>query len=280
MPSSPSKQHYCVFGNPIKHSLSPEIHAQFAKQFGLEITYRKILAPIEGFADSVAGFVVDGGAGFNITVPFKLEARQIATELTERAKIAGAVNTIKVAGEELLGENTDGLGLVNDLCNNLRLDLTDKTILVLGAGGAARGILLPLLQQNPARILISNRTASKAIELAKIFAPYGKTCGFGLEKIKGEPVNVIINATSAALDNTMPVINGAVARDAVCYELMYGIQTPFMSWAQKHNATLVTDGLGMLVEQAACSFEFWTGQKPETRAVLANLRTKLTQTAN
>lgn len=261
-----------VFGNPIAHSLSPTIHAEFAQQTGIEVNYDKILAPIDGFNHKAQQFIDEGATGFNITVPFKLDAYNFATKLTLNAKTAGAVNTIKVEGSELVGENTDGIGLVNDLVNNLGVNLKDKTILILGAGGATQGILLPLLKENPKRVMIANRTASKAQQLQQDFAQYGNTCGFGLEKIKNEPVDVIINATSASLDGKMPNIANGCAEGAICYDLMYGKQTPFMDWAKANNASMIVDGLGMLVEQAASSFEFWTGKKPNTQKVMENLR--------
>ncbi len=263
---------YAVFGNPIEHSLSPAIHAQFAQQTGVALSYDKRLAPIDGFAKSAKDFIAEGGKGFNITVPFKLDAFELATEHTEQAQSAGAVNTIKVDGERLIGHNTDGVGLVNDLVNNLGLDLEGKIILILGAGGATQGILLPLLAQNPRRVMIANRTASKAEQLKHDFAQYGKTCGFGLEKIKHDPVDLIINATSASLDGSMPEIASGCANGAVCYDLMYGKQTPFIEWASEHQAAQVADGLGMLVEQAAAAFEFWTGKQPDTQSVIQSLR--------
>lgn len=261
-----------VFGNPIKHSLSPVIHTQFAEQTGLEVSYTKILSPVENFEQTAQKFIDEGGSGFNITVPFKLDAFNFATELTLNAQTAGAVNTIKIQGKKLIGENTDGIGLVRDLTNNLKIDLQGKTILILGAGGATQGILLPLLEKNPKRIMVANRTASKAEKLKQDFSSYGNTCGFGLEKIKHDPVDIIINATSASLDGQMPNIASGCANGAICYDLMYGKQTPFMDWAQKNGASMIADGLGMLVEQAASSFEFWTGKQPDTLSVIQNLR--------
>ena len=261
-----------VFGNPIKHSLSPVIHTQFAEQTGLEVSYTKILSPVENFEQTAQKFIDEGGSGFNITVPFKLDAFNFATELTLNAQTAGAVNTIKIQGKKLIGENTDGIGLVRDLTNNLKIDLQGKTILILGAGGATQGILLPLLEKNPKRIMVANRTASKAEKLKQDFSSYGNTCGFGLEKIKHDPVDIIVNATSASLDGQMPNIASGCANGAICYDLMYGKQTPFMDWAQKNGASMIADGLGMLVEQAASSFEFWTGKQPDTLSVIQNLR--------
>ncbi|WP_428087502.1 shikimate dehydrogenase [Candidatus Thioglobus sp.] len=261
-----------VFGNPIEHSLSPDIHAQFAQQTGVKVNYQKILAPVDGFEKTAQQFIADGANGFNITVPFKLTAFNFATKLTLNAKTAKAVNTIKVENNQIIGENTDGIGLVNDLIKNLGIELKDKVILVLGAGGAAQGILLPLLKQNPKRVMIANRTANKAQQLQADFSEYGPTCGFGLNKIKHDPVDIIINATSASLDGKMPDIANGCARGAICYDLMYGKQTAFMQWAEANQAAMIVDGLGMLVEQAACSFEFWTNKKPNTQAVIKNLR--------
>jgi len=263
---------YGVFGNPIEHSLSPIIHSQFAKQTGLDIKYEKILAPLDGFAKTAQMFISQGAKGFNITVPFKIEAFNLATQCSLNAQTAGAVNTIKKNGNELMGENTDGIGLVNDLTKNLNISLNGKTVLILGAGGATRGILLPLLNQQPKRLMIANRTASKAIDLAKDFSIYGNTCGFGLDKVKNDPVDIIINATSASLDGQMPDIATGVANGAICYDLMYGAQTPFMDWAKANNAKMIVDGLGMLVEQAAAAFKFWTGKQPNTQEVIKNLR--------
>ena len=263
---------YAVFGNPIEHSLSPVIHALFAKQTGVDLHYDKRLAPVDDFASSAKAFIAEGAKGFNVTVPFKLDAFELATEHTEHAKTAGAVNTIKIEGDRIIGHNTDGIGLVNDLVNNLAIDLAGKIILILGAGGATQGILLPLLAQNPRRVMIANRTAAKAEQLKHDFAQYGKTCGFGLEKIKDNPVDVIINATSASLDGTMPNIASGCANGAICYDLMYGKQTPFIEWARENQAAQVVDGLGMLVEQAAAAFEFWTGKQPDTQSVIESLR--------
>ena len=263
---------YAVIGNPIHHSLSPTIHAQFAKQIGLSISYEKILAPVDGFIVTANNFISSGGFGFNITVPFKIEAYNLVDEYTLNAKIAGAVNTIKVENGILYGENTDGIGLVNDLCNNLQQEIKDKDILILGAGGTTQGILLPLLNCQPKRILVANRTKAKSLKLANNYGEYGKVCGFGLDQIKAKPVDIIINATSASLDGKMPEIPSGVAVDALCYDLMYGNQTPFMQWARENSALEVTDGLGMLVEQAASSFAFWHGFTPETKEVIKSLR--------
>lgn len=263
---------FAVFGNPINHSLSPYIHNQFAQQTGCEISYDKLLAPVNGFVSSVQTFINQGANGFNITVPFKLDAFEFANELTLNAKIAGSVNTIKIKADKIIGENTDGTGLIKDLTHNIGIKLKNKIILILGAGGATQGILFPILKQEPNQVIISNRTQSKAVRLAKNFSKFGNTCSISLNKIKHESVDIIINATSASLDGRMPNIAFSVANNAVCYDLMYGRQTPFMNWAKTNHAKMISDGLGMLVEQAATAFEFWTGTKPDTNKVLNNLR--------
>jgi shikimate dehydrogenase len=263
-----------VFGNPIKHSLSPVIHNEFAKQLGLNISYKKILAPLDNFRACAQSFIDQGGAGFNVTVPFKLEAFNLAKELTNNAKSAGAVNTIKLKDGVLIGENTDGIGLVQDIIHNLKINLAQKNILILGAGGASQGILRPLLTQNPKRLMLANRTVEKALALKTQFASIGRICAFGLDDIKDSPVDIIINATSASLSGEMPNIASGCAKNALCYDLMYGKQTPFMRWAINNKACQATDGLGMLVEQAAASFEFWSGEKPKTQTILAQLRDK------
>ena len=263
---------YGVIGNPIHHSLSPTIHDQFAKQIGLSMSYEKIQAPLDGFTVAVENFVSSGALGLNITVPFKVEAYNLVDEYTLNAKTSGAVNTIKVENSILYGENTDGIGLVKDLRNNLQQSIKGKDILILGAGGATQGILLPLLECEPERILVANRTKEKSLKLARKYSEYGKVYGFGLDQINAKPVDIIINATSASLDGKIPDIPQGVASGALCYDLMYGRQTPFMHWARENSALEVTDGLGMLVEQAACAFFFWHGINPETKKVIKSLR--------
>lgn len=264
---------FAVFGNPIYHSLSPLIHQNFAKQTGVKISYDKILAHNNGFKIAATNFIKNGGNGFNITIPFKMEAHNFATTLTENAKISGAVNTIKVAKNgDLIGENTDGIGLVQDLTHNLNIDLKNKTVLILGAGGAASGIVGALLKCQPKLLLIANRTASKATILAKKFAKSGEVCGFDIKKLKPEPVDLIINATAVALSGQGLDLPTALAKNTICYDLMYGKKTDFMHWAAINNAKIVTDGLGMLVEQAAVSFAFWTDLKPETTDIIKAIK--------
>jgi shikimate dehydrogenase len=270
---------YVVIGNPIAHSKSPDIHARFAADTGQDMRYARLLAPLDGFAAAVREFVAQGGRGANVTVPFKLEAYALAGRLTARAKAAGAVNTLKFDGGEILGDNTDGVGLVNDIVRNAGFDLAHKKILLLGAGGAARGVLLPLLECRPAQLTIANRTAAKALELVQQFQQYSgddctlSACGFAEVQ---QQYDLVINATSASLQAKLPPIAaGAFGPATLAYDMMYGAQpTVFMQFAASHGAQ-VRDGLGMLVEQAAESFFVWRGVRPHTDAVFAALRAQL-----
>ena len=264
-----------VIGNPIDHSLSPMIHQEFAKEFGIDISYEKILAPVKAFNLTAEKFLSGGGFGFNITLPFKIEAYSFSEELTENAKAAGAVNTIKFDNKTIYGENTDGAGLVNDLETNLEQNLKSKEILIIGAGGAAQGILKAILDKNPEKILLANRTKEKSLILAEEFSKYGKVCGFGINQIKSKPVDIVINATRTSIDGAMLNLPKGLCEGAVCYDLMYGSETAFMKWALKDSALIVSDGLGMLVEQAALSFEFWLGKNPETLPVINLIREKV-----
>lgn len=266
---------YGVFGNPIGHSKSPQIHRQFAAQTGQALSYEPLLAPLEDFPGFARAFFRDG-LGANVTVPFKEQAFRLADELTERARRAGAVNTLKkLADGRLLGDNTDGVGLVGDL-HNAGVELTGKRVLLLGAGGAVRGVLEPLLAQRPALLLIANRTASKAAQLAAEFAELGPVTASTFAALPA-PVDVIINGTSASLGGDVPPLAGdlIVPGQTFCYDMMYAaVPTAFCQWAAAHGAP-VRDGLGMLVEQAAAAFELWRGIRPETAAVLAGLRQQL-----
>jgi shikimate dehydrogenase len=260
---------FAVFGNPIKHSLSPQIHQHFASECNVDITYNKIL--VEDFTYSAQQFIQSGGSGFNITVPFKENAYHFVDTLDESAKQAGAVNTIKIQNNNTTGYNTDGIGLATDLTQNIGINLTHKVILIIGAGGASRGIIPALLQHQPKRVMIANRTESKAIHLADTFKHLGKTCGFGLDKIKNDPVDIVINATSSSISGEFPNINGGCCTNAICYDLMYShTNTTFMDFALKNNAQKVYDGWGMLVEQAAKAFEIWTHTTPNTYYLLHN----------
>jgi len=265
---------YAVIGNPVHHSISPMIHAQFSQELGLEISYEKILSPFDGFQDTVNKFIDSDGQGFNITLPFKIQAYNLSKNLTPNARAAGAVNAIKIDSNTLIGENTDGDGLVNDFSNNLKQSLKGKEILIIGAGGATQGILKPILDCNPEKILLANRSKEKSLNLASKFLQYGKVCGFGLDQIKAKPVDIVINATSASIDGNIPNIPKGVVEGALCYDLMYGKETPFMKWANENSARKVSDGLGMLVEQAALSFSFWLGKNPQTKPVIELVRAK------
>jgi shikimate dehydrogenase len=268
---------YAVMGNPISHSKSPLIHTQFAEQTGQSIEYTAIHVDLGGFEQAVGNFRASSGKGLNITVPFKEEAWALATQLSDRAQLAGAVNTLKFIDNKIIGDNTDGLGLVTDLTTNHQCDLKDKRILLLGAGGAARGVLAPLLTQQPAEIVIGNRTPDRAVSLAEIFSKHGNISGCGFPALKGQKFDIVINATAASLQGEVPPLPDDVLNDnAVCYDMMYGAEpTAFMQWASQHGAGKVMDGLGMLVEQAAESFYIWRGVRPETQPVIQSIREEL-----
>ena len=272
--------HYAVIGNPIAHSKSPQIHAAFARQTGQELVYEAVLAPADGFIQTVADFRARGGLGLNVTVPFKLEAFALAEHHTARAQAAGAVNTLAFGADGILGDNTDGAGLVRDLTSNLNLELADRRILLLGAGGATRGTLLPLLDSRPARLTIANRTVAKAEALAALFAAHaGDTaldaCGF--DALAGRCFDLVINATAASLAGELPPLPpGLYAEGALAYDMMYGRDpTRFMRAALADGAARAEDGLGMLVEQAAESFALWRGVRPDSGPVLAALRRQI-----
>ncbi len=261
---------YAVFGHPIAHSKSPLIHAAFARQTGQDMAYEAILAPLDGFAASVAHFVAAGGRGANVTVPFKEAAFKMAQRLSPRAERAGAVNTLSFAADSILGDNTDGAGLVADLTRNLRRTLAGQRILLLGAGGAARGVIAPLLDQQPAALVIANRTPSRAQELAGLFGHGVVACGFDA---LDTPFDLVINATAASLAGELPPLSPQiVGADTLAYDMMYGRDTPFLAFARAHGAA-TADGLGMLVEQAAEAFHLWRGVRPDTAPVIAGLRT-------
>lgn len=270
---------YAVIGNPIAHSKSPAIHAAFAAQTGQRLRYEAILAPLDGFAACVAEFRAAGGRGMNVTVPFKLEAYALSTRRTARAQAAGAVNTLAFDGAEVLGDNTDGAGLVRDIQHNLAFPIAARHVLLLGAGGAARGAILPLLDAAPASLCIANRTPAKAVELAAAFAredsPSPTGCGF--DALAGRRFDVVINATAASLADQAPDLPHALyAPGALAYDMMYGRgDTPFLCAARADGAAHLADGLGMLVEQAAESFLLWRGVRPLTRPVLEHMRAQL-----
>ncbi len=268
---------YAVMGNPISHSKSPSIHTLFAEQTQQSILYTAIHVDLGGFKQAVGNFAAAGGKGLNITVPFKQEAWELVSARSERAERAGAVNTIKIEDDKLFGDNTDGVGLVNDLIVNHSVELKNKKILLMGAGGAARGVIIPLLKQNPSSLFIANRTPDRAKDLASDFSDAGNISGGGYEHIPDEKFDVVINATAASLQGDLPPLPDTLLNDnASCYDMMYAAKpTPFMLWATEHNAEKVLDGLGMLVEQAAESFFIWRNKKPETKMVIEKLRKEL-----
>ena len=268
---------YAVVGNPISHSKSPRIHSLFASETGEPVEYTAIQAPLDDFAGTVRQFFERGGKGLNVTVPFKEEAWKLADRRTERAQNAGAANTLYLDDEgRLTADNTDGCGIVRDLVVNHGVVLGQARILVLGAGGAVRGVLGPILAEHPAAITIANRTVAKADALVKLFKPVaGETalsaCGFEQPR---EPFDVIINGTSASLQGDLPPLSPEVlGEQTVVYDMMYSLQTTtFNQWALEQGAQNVHDGLGMLVEQAAESFRIWRGVRPETGPVMDELR--------
>ncbi len=279
---SATTDRYGVMGNPIAHSKSPMIHTLFAQQVNQTLSYEALLVEIGAFNDAVEAFRTAGGKGLNVTVPFKRDAWKMVTERTPRAELAGAVNTIVIREDgTLLGDNTDGIGLVRDIRDNLGISLAGKKILLLGAGGAVRGVLGPLLEEQPASLVIANRTPARAQELADAFEEFGTIDGCGFDELDGSSFDIVINGTSASLKGEVPALPDALlASGALCYDMMYGAQpTAFMVWADDHNSAHITDGLGMLVEQAAESFLIWRGVKPETRPVIEAVRSSLTATA-
>lgn len=260
--------HYAVFGHPISHSKSPRIHAEFARQTGQDLDYRAIEAPLDDFAGAVRAFGAEGGRGANVTVPFKEQAFALADERSERADAAGAVNTLSWVEGRIHGDNTDGTGLVNDLVGNLGFDPAGRRVLLLGAGGAARGVGLPLMQRQPAELFVANRTAYKARELSARFDCYGG----GYDALPGRQFDLVINATAASLAGDLPPLpDDLFAPGALAYDMMYGRDTPFLTFARARGARCA-DGLGMLVEQAAEAFFVWRGLRPDTAPVLAMLR--------
>ncbi|WP_286240672.1 shikimate dehydrogenase [Neptuniibacter halophilus] len=270
---------YAVFGNPIKHSKSPQIHASFATQTGQDLTYEAICVPEDQFAGYVDEFLQGTGRGLNITIPFKQQAWAMAEQLSPRAKLAGAVNTLyRNQAGELCGDNTDGIGMVRDIVRNHGGEIRGKRVLILGAGGAVRGVLQPVLEQQPLKLVIANRTASKAEELAQLVADLGDVQGCGFETLQGECFDLVINGTAASLQGEVPPLPaGILAENAWCYDMMYSAEpTAFCQWAQQNGAVKALDGLGMLVEQAAQSFQIWRGVEPDSGAVIRAIRDSLT----
>jgi len=269
---------YAVFGNPIAHSKSPQIHTLFAEQTKQSLLYTAELAEIGQFDQAVKDFIKHNGKGLNVTVPFKEDAWKLANQHSDRAKRAGAVNTLKLEQDgSLYGDTTDGVGLVRDLMKNHHIKIKDKTILIIGAGGAVRGILEALLEQHPASLLIANRTKQKAVQLAKDFSNLGNINGCGLDEISNNSFDIVINGTSASLQGDLPALPDSIFNKHTCsYDMMYAAQpTVFMQWSIDNGVKQVFDGLGMLVEQAAESFYIWRGIKAETSAVIKLVRETL-----
>ncbi len=276
---------YAVIGNPIAHSKSPFIHMRFAEQTGERVQYRRLLAPIDGFADTVRAFIAAGGRGLNVTVPFKLEAHALADRLSPRAAAAGAVNTLRFDADGVFGDNTDGVGLVGDIETNLGLRLAGARVLLLGAGGAARGAVLPILERRPRALTIVNRTPQKAQALAQQFAAAAREARCALSAgapdiVEPLPYDIIVNATAGSLTGALPECDArAFGPATLAYDMMYGAQpTVFMQHAQSLGGR-ASDGLGMLVEQAAESFWVWRGVRPDGAPVLAELRAMLAASA-
>ena len=281
--TNPLIDQYAVFGNPIEQSRSPQIHSQFAKQTGEVLHYSRQRVELGGFVDSASAFFDAGGLGLNVTAPFKLEAFQFADELTDRAQHAGAVNTLILRDSIIIGDNTDGVGLVRDLTSNLIWPLEDRRMLLIGAGGAARGVIAPILDERPSSLMIVNRTASKAEALAALFSADAAlnnslivAGGFELLLEESGHYDVIINASSTGFSGELPPVPDAIFSDTFCYDMMYAkASTAFLLRANQLNSKGTADGLGMLVEQAAESFYLWRGKQPKTRALIDSLRQEL-----
>ena len=273
---------YAVFGNPINHSKSPHIHRHFAEQTGQNMTYTKQLVAQDAFQQSAIDFFQQGGKGLNVTVPFKQEAFEYAEHLTPRAQRAGAVNTLALQADgTILGDNTDGIGMVHDM-HNLGWDLHNKRILILGAGGSVRGILQPLIEQEPQQVVIANRTLAKAEQLATAFHDLADISAVAYEDLSGQQFDLIINATSASLNGDLPPLpDDLLTDDACCYDLMYGAEpTVFLQWAMDQGAQHLADGLGMLVGQAAEAFYLWRRIRPEVVPVITAMRRQMNEKNN
>lgn len=279
------KDRYAVFGNPIAHSKSPQLQMQFAKQTGEAIEYTAQLVDENQFIDAANTFFNEGGKGLNVTVPFKEDAFNYAQTLTPRAQLAGAVNTlINTSNKQIVGDNTDGAGIVDDIKNNLNWAIKNKNLLIVGAGGAVRGVLEPLIQEQPASITIVNRTESKAQTLCELFSPlFQHIHASSFDTLKNHSAfDLIINGTSASLSGELPPLTASVInQNTACYDMMYGAEkTPFLMWAEQQGAKKIADGLGMLVCQGAESFLQWRGVKPDTAPVIQAVREQLLNKKN
>ena len=268
---------YAVIGNPIAHSKSPLIHGSFAEATQQDLEYTRIEGPLDGFRKAVDDFRNAGGRGLNVTTPFKLQAYEMGTDRMERARITGAANCMKFDGARIYVDNFDGLGLTNDIQVNLGYPMTGRRVLMLGAGGAARGALLTFLEQNPAEIVIANRTVDKAEQLARLFAKRGAVRGSSYGDLGNDRFDIVVNATSASLAGELPPVPATVfGVNCLAYELVYGKGlTPFLRLAQNAGSKRTADGVGMLVEQAAEAFLWWRGVRPETRPLIDKLTVPL-----
>ena len=264
---------YAVIGNPIGHSKSPQIHAAFAKQTNQDMAYQAMLAPLDGFEATVKDLIVQGYKGANVTVPFKFEAFDLCSTHSAQVLLAGAVNTMIFADSGIIGHNTDGDGLINDITGNLKCLIKGKRVLLLGAGGAAEGVFQPLLVQHPEILVVANRSLDKAKKIvSKSYDKAWQGVASSLEDLKNQQFDIVINATSTGLSDTaLPIPNSIFDENCLAYDMMYGRETPFMTQARAKGAQ-VADGLGMLVEQAAEAFHLWRGVRPETAPVIAMLR--------
>jgi shikimate dehydrogenase len=264
---------YAVVGNPVVHSRSPEIHRLFASATGQDLAYEKLEAPLDGFEEFALGLRDNGYLGLNVTVPFKLDAGKLADTLSARARLAGAVNTLKFDGDDILGDNTDGIGFVRDIRERLEFKIAGAAILVLGAGGGVRGLVASLLEERPKWIAVANRTHGRAQELADEFGVEA----IRFDEVPAEHFDLIVNGTSSSLNHDAPAIDPDTFDDCVlAYDLVYAAAaTPFMALAKKGGARRISDGLGMLIEQAAESFLLWRGVRPETAPVYRELRRQL-----
>ncbi|MGA8260770.1 MAG: shikimate dehydrogenase [Arenicellales bacterium] len=265
---------YAVMGNPVSHSLSPRIHDMFARQFDMELDYRRIQVDVGGFKQAVDGFRAARGQGVNVTVPFKIEAFALADSHTGRAAAAGAANTLSFSSDRIYADNTDGAGLCRDITANLGFSVADINVLVIGAGGAVRGVLGPLLDERPVAVMVANRSVDKAEALVEMFTGAVPVESGGFEALRGRSFDLVINGTSASLEGELPPLPGGLFKDrALAYDMMYSREgTPFLHWAAEHGAGRCADGLGMLVEQAAESFYVWHGRRPRTSPVIEKLK--------
>lgn len=273
----PTVHQYAVIGNPVEHSLSPFIHTAFGTQTGRQIEYIRLFSELDKFNETLETFIKSGALGANVTVPFKMEAFRRCDHLNERARIAGAVNTLTFQQHDeqlfITGDNTDGIGLVRDIKDNQKQVIAQKNILILGAGGAVRGVIFPLLACKPLQVVIANRTVEKAQQLASTFATYGPITGCGFDQVPECSFDIVINGTSASLSGAVPELDSGIVQNAFCYDMAYAREpTAFLQWASQANARSTADGLGMLVEQAAEAFFIWEGVFPNTGPIINELR--------